>query len=246
MRMTDPSNILCPRCGGSRVTRADGLCSTCLLTTALAVDDGPCPYEVLAPIADGRDSVTYLAQGLRGPRAYVALKIHSARADVADAVSRYARLKPTIDRVPDSMAAKLIDVGRTPDGRLYLASQYIAGWPLSAIDAHVTPDDARRIDLARQLLDAVAAAHEAGLAHLALGPTKVKCSTAAGPRATILGLGSSLIIDGAAPSQEPDLTALANLLGTLGVEVPGRAYSSAGDMRTAVLALAPPQTPRRP
>jgi hypothetical protein len=59
-----------------------------------------------------------------------------------------------------------------------------------------------RVALAHQLVAAIEAAHAVDVMHLELVPSKVKFSTAGSARATILGLGSSLIVDGAEARRE--------------------------------------------
>ena len=63
----------------------------------------------------------------------------------------------------------------------------------------------------------------------------MKISTANGPHATILGFGSSLILDGSEPSPKPDALSLVPLVRVLGIELPERAYGTAA----AVLAALP-------
>jgi hypothetical protein len=70
--------------------------------------------------------------------------------------------------------------------------------------------------------------------HLKLDPSKVKISIANGARATILGFGSSLIVDGAVPRPEPDLRALLGLVRYLGIELPDRQYETAAAIGDAV------------
>ena len=74
------------------------------------------------------------------------------------------------------------------------------------------------VEMARQLTGAIDAAHAEGVVHLKLDTSTVKISTANGPHATILGLGRSLIVDGANGQPEVDQVALARLIRALGVE----------------------------
>ena len=218
MPVTDATR--CPRCGTLRATRAASLdlCPACLLTTALSMDDEPCPYQVMAPMGEDSRGVTYLAQGLTGVHGYVALKIHGPRDDADAILSRYQRWKPALARIQHPSVGKLLDVGLTAEGRLYVASEYVAGWPLTARSSHGSMGDDERAEIARQLTGAINAAHEAGLVHLSLAPSKVKISTANGPHATILGLGTILIVDGAEGEPAIDRLALARIIGEMGIE----------------------------
>jgi hypothetical protein len=74
-----------------------------------------------------------------------------------------------------------------------------------------------RKELARQLTAALDDAHAAGVVHLKLDTSKVKISTASSPHATILGLGSGLVVDGLEGSPDVDRLALTRILHQLNV-----------------------------
>ena len=218
--MTVSRPVRCPRCGTVRAAQAAplDLCPACLLTTALLMDDEPCPYQVLAPIGEDSSGVTYLAQALTGGRGYVALKVLGPRDDVDAVLSRYQHWKPALARIQHPSVGKLLDVGLTAEGLLYVASEYVAGWPLTALGSRASMGMDDRVEIARQLTDAIDAAHAAGVVHLKLDTSKVKISTANGPHATILGLGSNLIVDGANGRPDVDRLVLARIIRELGVE----------------------------
>lgn len=212
--------LRCPRCGTVQAahTAPLDLCPTCLLTAALSMDDDPCPYQVLAPMGEDAHGVTYLAQALTGTRRYAALKIYGPREDADMVLARYQRWKPILAGIEHPAVGTLLDVGLTAEGRLFVASEYVAGRPLTAPSARASIGVDQRTEIARQLSDAVGAAHAAGVVHLKLDASKVKLSTANGLHATILGFGSSLIVDGADGPPEVDQLALERILRDLGLE----------------------------
>jgi serine/threonine protein kinase len=209
----------CPQCGTDLPAAGSSpldLCPKCLLSAALSADSRSCPYHIVAPIAESRTGTTYLAQPV-GTRGIVALKVFVDRDDVDEALDRYERVKPALARLKHGSVARLVDVGVTDDGLLYLASQFVAGWQLSAIDEHKSVDTKGRVEIARQLTSAVGAIHTAGLAHLAIDAAHIRVSTAAGVHATILGLGARIVVDGADPVPAPDREAVAAVIRRLGV-----------------------------
>jgi hypothetical protein len=221
--MTLSQTLRCPQCGTVRTAQAPplDLCPACLLATALSLDDEPCPYQVVAPIGAGSSGVTYLAQALSGAGGYVALKFLKPRDDVEAVLSRYRHWKGIIAGIQHPSAGRLLDVGLTADGLLYVATEYVPGWPLSALGSHRSLGMDERVAIARQLAAAIGAAHAAGVVHLRLGSSKVKISTATGPRATILGLGLSIIVDGAGGKNDRsdiDRLALSGIVRDLGVD----------------------------
>ena len=210
----------CPQCGADLPAAGSSpldLCPRCLLSAALNADPDSCPYHIVAPIAESRTGTTYLAQPMPG-RDVVALKIFGERDDADEVLARFARLKPAFARVNHPGVAPLLDVGLTDEGLLYLAARFVPGWQLGAIDDHKSVGHDSRVEIARQLTAAIAAIHEAGLAHLAIDASKVRVSTAGGIRATLLGFGVRMIVEGAEPSRGQDCGALAKLLGGIGVE----------------------------
>jgi serine/threonine protein kinase len=223
--MTVFQTMRCAQCGSVRAAQTTpfGLCPTCLLASALAMDDEPCPYQVLAPIGAGSSGVTYLAQGLTGVGGYVALKILKPGVDADAVLSRYRSWKGALGRITHPSVAPLLDAGLTADGMVYLASSYVTGWPLTSIDSHASIGRLERVELARQLTGAIDAAHDAGVMHLKLDSSKVKVSNVAGVQATILGLGSYAIVHGVimadrvAGGPAADRLALANIIRELGV-----------------------------
>ena len=127
--MTVSEPLRCPRCGTLRAAQAApfDLCPACLLATAMSMDDEPCPYQVMAPMGEDSRGVTHLAQALTGAHGYVALKIHGPRDDADTVLSRYRRFKPALARVQHPSVGKLLDVGLTTEGQLYVASEYVPG-----------------------------------------------------------------------------------------------------------------------
>jgi serine/threonine protein kinase len=211
MNVASPSR--CPRCGSpdSAHALAAGLCPSCLIAAALSEDDGPCPYRVLAPMDEDAAGVTYLAQSLSGLRGYVALKVHDRHRDIDAVLARYEQWKPALAAVRHPSLSRFVDAGVTAEGLLYIATEYVAGSPLTTLESPLSDVEARST-LTSQLTGAIAAAHAEGLAHMSLEPSKVKISTADGPHATILGLGTRLVVDGVEPRQTADLEALARLI----------------------------------
>ena len=192
------------------------LCPACLLASALSAGDEPCPYQVLTPIGDGSKGVTYLAQALTGTRRLVALTLCHPREDAERVLSRYARWQPALARIRHPSAGTLLDAGLTAEGGLYVATAYVPGWPLTALASRAL-GMSDRLELAHQMKEAVAAAHAEGIVHLKLGSSKVKISTANGPRAALLGFGAGLVVDGLEGPPDLDVLAVGRIIQELGI-----------------------------
>jgi eukaryotic-like serine/threonine-protein kinase len=216
--MTAPRITTCAQCGRPLMSDAAtailpwGLCPACLFATAASVDDEAWPYQVLAPIAQDARGITYLAErDTHGVRGFVALTV-VVGGDREAMLSRFRELKPALARLQHPGAAKVLDAGSAPDGSIYVASEYVAGPTLTEMVARRSLDRAERTEIARQMTEAVAAAHAAGVVHLDLDGSKVRVSTAAELRAWITGFGVSVIVAGRAGGPETDLGALDALI----------------------------------
>jgi serine/threonine protein kinase len=240
---------------------AHGLCPACLLSTALAApmsedpdagsgpagDDGlaSVPYQIVTLLDRDARSVTYLAHPL-GPSRHVALRITAPRDDVADVVSRFRQWRGALAHERHPGLSRLLDVGPAGDGSLYLASDYIAGASLTTLLQRGALAEHERSTIGSQLVEVVESAHARGLAHMDLSAARVKVATADRLRATILGFGVRLVLDGVGPEPARDVAALARLLLELGLQLPEPTYASAAEIRLALTAHARKSDSGRP
>jgi serine/threonine protein kinase len=214
--MTAGEPFRCPQCGTACLTLGSAdYCPACLLRAALSDEGEPCPYQVLAPMAEDARGVTYLAQPLGPPNAYLALKVFGLCDDVGGVIARYRRWRPALERLRHPSIGRLVDVGATADGRLYVATDYIPGRLLTTPGVGTAMGAEGRAAIASQLTEALGAAHAAGLVHLKLDASKIRVSAAPEPRATMIGLGLALVVEGADGDPDVDRRALAGILAAL-------------------------------
>ena len=216
--MTAPRATTCGQCGrllmsdAATAVLALGLCPACLFATAASMDDEVCPYQVLAPIEQDAHGITYLAERYANSvRGYVALTV-VAGGDGEAVLSRFHELRPALARLQHPGAGKVLDAGSTADGSVYVASEYIAGATLAEMASRPSLERSQRAAIASQMTEIVGAAHAAGVVHLDLDRSKVRVSTAGGPRASITGFGLSVIVAGRAGSPDTDLVAVDTLI----------------------------------
>ncbi|MEO8260222.1 MAG: hypothetical protein ABI868_22945 [Acidobacteriota bacterium] len=195
----------------------DGLCPACLFATAASIDEGVWPYQVLAPIEQDEQGITYLAERAgSGGGGLVALKV-VVDGDGEAMRSRFLDLQPALARLQHPGAAKVIDAGSTPDGSAYVASEYVAGPTLAEMVSRRPLQAAERAGIGGQIAEVVAAAHAAGVAHLNLDGSRVRVSTAGGLRVWVTGFGVSVIAADRTGSPDTDLIALDLLVRQLGL-----------------------------
>jgi tetratricopeptide (TPR) repeat protein len=177
-------------------------------------------YEIVGPAGKGGMGEVYRARDTRLGRLvaikFVAAELHenvSAEARLA----REARLASSLNH-PGIVS--VFDVG-SHDGRPYVVMEWIDGMPLSSRIASGQLPIREAIDLAWQVGDALAAAHEAGIVHRDLKPQNVMLT--ADGRAKIVDFGLSRSYARSADDPTVTLDAITQggiVLGTPGYTAP--------------------------
>jgi serine/threonine-protein kinase len=88
--------------------------------------------------------------------------------------TRFKREATSASRIDHKSSLRVLDFGEEPDGLLYIAMEFLEGKTLFKIlreEAPLAPG--RIVDLARQVLAALAAAHDLGIVHRDLKPENV-------------------------------------------------------------------------
>lgn len=133
------------------------------------------PYRVLRMVGSGATSEVYAACREGDPDGSVrfAVKVIRPGADVREVLARFERERELIARVGHPAIVPVIESGFTPDGRPWFAMPLVEGSPITiaAEDAGLSPE--ARLALFARVLDAVAAAHAAGVIHRDLKPANI-------------------------------------------------------------------------
>ncbi|HEX8027458.1 MAG TPA: protein kinase [Vicinamibacterales bacterium] len=183
------------------------------------------PYEILSALGAGGMGEVWKARDTRLNR-LVAIK--SSLGPFSD---RFEREAKAIAAVNHPRVCSLYDVG--PD---YLVMEYVEGEGL-----HGPVPIARALDMAEQILDALAAAHEKGIVHRDLKPGNILL-TKSGVKVLDFGLAkitsgpdvdSSSIVE----TQAASLTAEGTVLGTLPYMSPEQVEGRDADARSDIFAF---------
>ncbi|MEK6606709.1 MAG: serine/threonine-protein kinase [Myxococcota bacterium] len=191
-------------------------------------------FLVLEAIGRGASGVVYRAEDLT-TKQMVALKVLHAHlgGDEASLV-RYREALAALAQMPSDHLTQLVDAGRVPDGRLFVAMELLGGETLAQRFArHGRLLIAQAIDVAAQVADGLAETHARGWCHGDLRPANLFVVDRPGRPGfvKILDLGLAHLVResiGAAPA----LT-----LGDARYVAPEQARREAADPRTDVYAL---------
>jgi predicted Ser/Thr protein kinase len=169
---------VCPQCGteyetAARFCPADGTAlrpkgSDSLVGCVLADR-----YHILKRIGEGGMGRVYVGEHVKMNR-QCAIKVMSpALVNDSESSSRFAREASNAARIIHPNVAAVFDYGES-DGLVYLVMEYVDGEPLSRLLAREAPFAIdRAVDLARQIADALGAAHELGIVHRDLKPDNI-------------------------------------------------------------------------
>ena len=183
-------------------------------------------YETGIPIGRGAAGEVFKAWDPAAERT-VALKLFAEDTDGVR-LEREAQAQAGLDH---PSICEIYEVGSTGGGRGFIAMRYVDGEPLDAVCARLPVR--RRVELLVQVVDAVAAAHRAGLVHRDLKPSNllVEEQDDGTLRAFVLDFGIVQVLD------ETRLTETGHVLGTPGYLSPEQARGVAVDERSDIFSL---------
>jgi serine/threonine protein kinase len=176
------------------------------------------PYEILAPIGTGGQGDVYKGRDTRLNRT-VALKV--AKEQFSE---RFHREAEAVAALNHPHICTLYDVG--PD---YLVMEYVEGQPLKG----PLPVE-RAVEYARQILDALDAAHRMGIVHRDLKPANILV-TKSGVKLLDFGLAKAERVKATSASEETvtqSITQEGAILGTLQYMAPEQLQGKAADARS--------------
>jgi len=167
-------------------------------------------YEILGSLGRGATGTVYRARQA-GTRREVALKLLRSDVLTAEILARFEREAVLLGRLEHPAIARVFESGIADvhgDSVPFIALELVEGRSLLEHASFAALSDAERIELIRQVADAVQHAHERGIVHRDLSPSNVLVTPDGQPK--IIDFGIARILD-------PDLrtTALRTLTGAV-------------------------------
>jgi hypothetical protein len=137
-------------------------------------------FAIRSRVGEGGMSVVYLAKDLNTDSEVAIKVLHRHLVDSEEFVARFKQEARTAGQLRHPNAVQIVDSG-VDDDLPYIAMEYCAGRSLKRIIREEAPlEPGRAADLASQILDALAAAHEVGIIHRDLKPENVRVAVKGG------------------------------------------------------------------
>ncbi|MCB9650647.1 MAG: protein kinase [Deltaproteobacteria bacterium] len=187
-------------------------------------------YRIVDVLGRGGIAIVYRAQQLLVHERDVAVKIlTSTRASTAQRFETEARI---IARLRHPNTLKLLDSGRTPDGRLYLVTECLHGTSLAQRLADGPISALATVRIMAQVAEALIEAHEEGVIHRDLKPGNIFLEQVGSQEVVkVLDFGIAKLVDA------NSITAPMMIFGTPGFMAPEQCLGQTVDGRTDLYAL---------
>jgi hypothetical protein len=131
-------------------------------------------YRILAKLGEGAMGAVYLGEHLHIGRRDAIKLLRPGLAGDAEAIARFTRGTRNVSAIRHPNVCAIYDFSDTPEGYRYLAMEYVEGDTLKDIlDREGRLEPVRAVEIARQVAEALQAAHEAGVIHRDLKPGNI-------------------------------------------------------------------------
>jgi serine/threonine protein kinase/tetratricopeptide (TPR) repeat protein len=191
------------------------------------------PYEIRSPLGEGGMGRVYRAVDTRLGRT-VAIKISAEEFS-----NRFEREARTISALNHPHICTLYDIGSLPSGAAYMVTELVEGNTLRDWLKH-SPGLDQGLYVARQILEALRAAHGAGIIHRDLKPANIMVRFDGYAKVLDFGLARRIAIAGGLNSEETvtaDVSVPGQMIGTVAYMSPEQILGEEIDQRSDLFAF---------
>jgi len=201
------------------------------------------PFEITGLVGEGGMGQVFRARDTRLQRDVAIKVLPEAFANDSDRLARFKREAQTLAALNHPNIAAIYGFEEA-GGTRALVMELVAGADLSAVMARGRMSVEDAVPIARQIVDALDAAHEKGIIHRDLKPANVKVATDGSVKVLDFGLAKIADVaeaaggsDTAATVTSPALTKLGLILGTAAYMAPEQARGRVVDRRADIWAF---------
>ncbi len=189
-------------------------------------------YRLLEKIGEGGMGEVWLAEQKEPVRRRVALKLIKAGMNTQEVVARFESERQALALMDHPGIARVLDAGSTAQGAPYFVMEYVAGAPITGYCDQHKLTTRERLELFRQVCEAVQHAHQKAIIHRDLKPSNILVTEVDGkpaPRIIDFGVARALTQK---LTDRTLYTRMGVLIGTPEYMSPEQALSSAEDVDT--------------
>ncbi len=131
-------------------------------------------YQIVRLLGEGGMGAVFEGENTRIKRRVAIKVLHAAVADNAEAAERFQREAQAAGHIGNEHIIEVLDLGELPNGDRFMVMEYLDGEPMSdriKRMGHLTPEQA--VPIFTQILQGLAAAHQAGILHRDLKPDNI-------------------------------------------------------------------------
>ncbi|MDP1826040.1 MAG: protein kinase [Archangium sp.] len=196
-------------------------------------------FRIEAHLATGGMGEVYRAQHVLLKRPIALKMLRRALSGDAEMWGRFEREAQLVSRLENPHIVRVFDFGRTTDGQLFLAMEFVEGETLEKRVERGPLSPAEAVEILAQVLDGLNEAHGLGVVHRDLKPPNIMLGHRrdGGDRAKILDFGIARLGDALATTSTSKLTQMGVVVGTPAYLAPEQALADELDHRTDIYAM---------
>jgi len=142
-------------------------------------------YKLLSVLGEGGFGMVYLAEQEHPIKRVVALKVIKPGMDTKQVIARFETERQALAMLDHPHIARVFDAGATEAGRPYFAMEYVKGIPITEYCDRCKLSTQERLRLFIPLCQAIQHAHQKGIIHRAIKPSKRSPATSTSSRRTV-------------------------------------------------------------
>ncbi|HZO16902.1 MAG TPA: serine/threonine-protein kinase, partial [Polyangiaceae bacterium] len=131
-------------------------------------------YRIVRLVGEGGMGAVYEGENTRIKRRVAIKVLHTAVAEKLDVVQRFEREAQAAGRIGSEHIVEVLDLGNLPSGERYMVMEFLEGEDLTARikkKKRLPPQEV--VPIMAQVLEGLAAAHDAGIIHRDLKPDNI-------------------------------------------------------------------------